>query len=192
MINNQLKQTTKSNSHVIHTSNIIDMTRIYDPDTQMVLWHRELPKEALDYIASLSSANLMCSKQVLTEGTMPDLPSFPSGPGKEALVHDLRLMADILIELMDSDAIGFRTEIMKRAMCPNFHIDRVGIRLVTTFQGLGTEWLENEETMAAPLFSVALLKGSLWQRNEGKGIQHRSPMLSEGEPNRIVFVMDAL
>lgn len=188
----QFEHATTSTHSVVHANNIIDMTRIYEPDTQMVLWQRELPNDMLNYIASLHSANLMSSKQVLVEGVLPDLPSFPSGPGKDALVQDLRLMADILMELMDADAIGFRAEIMKRAMCPNYHTDRVGIRLISTVQGPGTEWLEDEKTMVAPLFSVALLKGSLWQGNEGRGICHRSPELPEGAPHRIVFVMDAL
>ena len=52
--------------------------------------------------------------------------------------------------------------------------------------------------LAAPAFgqdlaalpdAVALLKGSLWQGNAGRGIVHRSPAVSQ--PPRILVALDA-
>ncbi|WP_232431665.1 DUF1826 domain-containing protein [Thauera sp. 27] len=40
-----------------------------------------------------------------------------------------------------------------------------------------------------PLYAVALLKGSLWQDNTGRGIVHRSPAVSS--PPRVLAAFDA-
>ena len=41
-------------------------------------------------------------------------------------------------------AVGLRLEIIERAMCPRFHVDHVGIRMLCTYRGPGTEWLDDE------------------------------------------------
>ena len=101
---------------------------------------------------------------------------------------------------------GLRFTVLNRAMCPRFHVDVVPCRLVTTYQGAGTQWLphhlvdrsklgmgnngrsdEQSGLFAAPndiqnLTSgdVALLKGERWLENEGGGLVHRSPNLPTG------------
>jgi len=42
-----------------------------------------------------------------------------------------------------------------------------------------------------PPFAVALLKGSLWQGNGGRGVIHRSPAVTPGETPRVLLAMDA-
>lgn len=42
-----------------------------------------------------------------------------------------------------------------------------------------------------PPFAVALLKGSLWQGNGGRGIVHRSPAVAADEAPRVLLAMDA-
>jgi len=102
-------------------------------------------------------------------------------------------------------------------MCPRFHIDRVGIRMLCTYRGPGTEWLDDryaDRTFlgsnaltemytgsglildqaaihSAPTFAVVLLKGSLWQGNAGKGVIHRSPQIEDGS-SRVLVAMDAI
>jgi hypothetical protein len=106
-------------------------------------------------------------------------------------------------------------QILDRAMCPRFHTDNIGCRLITTYQGGGTEWLNNVDidrsklgagNMGLPdtesgLFpntdciqqvnvgDVVLLKGDGWIGNEGLGAVHRSPAVPAGE-KRVVVTMD--
>jgi len=96
-----------------------------------------------------------------------------------------------------------RLTVLDRAMCPRFHVDRVPCRLVTTYQGIATEWLPHNVADRSKLGAgnmgksddlsglfecpsdikqlncgdVALLKGELWHNNEGAGLIHRSPQL---------------
>ena len=92
-------------------------------------------------------------------------------------------------------------------MCPGWHIDRVGIRLVCTYQGPGTQWLDDQvvdrsglhhsriqekTAVQAATGEIVLLKGALWQDNEALGAVHRSPELAPGAPLRTLVTLDPL
>ncbi len=87
--------------------------------------------------------------------------------------------------------------------------------MVTTFQGSATEWLPHKVVDRSKLGhgskgipdeesglfrnsgdiqqlntgDVALLKGELWEDNEGAGLVHRSPSLMTGE-QRLLLTLD--
>ena len=89
--------------------------------------------------------------------------------------------------------------------------------MVTTYQGIATEWLphqyvnhnklgagnQGKSDDVSGLFKstnsirqlnqgdVALLKGEYWHDNEGGGLVHRSPTVSTGEP-RLLLTLDLI
>jgi hypothetical protein len=102
-------------------------------------------------------------------------------------------------------------------MCPRFHVDRVTLRVVSTYQGRGTELVAHEHVdrrylghaargaadeesgllrvpgcvcVARP-FDIVLLKGEAWPDNAGRGAVHRSPAASAEAP-RLVMTLDPL
>ena len=101
------------------------------------------------------------------------------------------------------------------AMCPRFHVDQVPCRLITTYQGPATQWLEEDSLNRQKLGrgsngqpdrssglikadatiqqisvgDVALLKGERWEGNEGRGIVHRSPAVAAGQ-YRLLLTLD--
>lgn len=195
----------------------LGLTRIFDPEIQLAQWRR--PADAvitnwLDEHASNLGGGL---RQTLAPGDMPDLSRLPAGAGREALAADIALLTEVLGELLDATTIGYRLEVVGKAMCPRLHVDRVGIRLLCTYRGPGTEWVEDasvdrrflgaasggqpDETSGLllaghrieniPPFAVALLKGSLWQGNDRRGIVHRSPAIATEEAPRVLLAMDA-
>lgn len=195
----------------------LGLTRIFDPEIQLAQWQR--PAEALiaDWLTA-NAGNLGSGlRQVITPGELPDLSRLPAGAGRDALAADIALQAELLAELLDATTIGYRLEVVGKAMCPRLHVDRVGIRMLCTYRGPGTEWLEDasvdrrflgaasggqpDETSGLllpgnqietiPPFSIALLKGSLWQGNGGRGIVHRSPAMAADEMPRVLLAMDA-
>lgn len=108
--------------------------------------------------------------------------------------------------LFEPKRVGLRVHVIKGAMCPRFHVDRVPVRLLCTYRGNGTEWLPEtavrRPTTDGPLpdqpvksdlvqqlstNAVALLKGEAWVGNEGRGLVHRSPVPS-GEPRLVVGI----
>ena len=92
--------------------------------------------------------------------------------------------------------------------CRAYHADFVTLRLLCTYRGPGTQWLDNETV--APLRDgrrlrgdtcclqpqsletgwVGLLKGERMEGNAGKGLVHRSPPLPEGK-SRLLLRLDA-
>jgi hypothetical protein len=101
-------------------------------------------------------------------------------------------------------------------MCPRFHVDSVTCRLVCTYGGIGTEWLEDayvdrsklgrasaglkdeqsglildpDAISAMPAYAVGLLKGRTWEGNEQHGAVHRSPQVHPALPRRLLLTLD--
>ena len=99
---------------------------------------------------------------------------------------------------------------LDKPMCPRWHVDKVPVRLITSYAGPGSEWLEEQysprEHLGGPAVDpysdqgaaqvmacgeVALMKGERWQGNEGRGLVHRSPALSAGQ-RRLILTLDWL
>ena len=64
-----------------------------------------------------------------------------SSPEAEVLAGDIANLVDMFCCLFDLKRGALRMTVLDRAMCPRFHVDRVPCRLVTTYQGIATEWL---------------------------------------------------
>ncbi|MCY7293820.1 DUF1826 domain-containing protein [Alteromonas sp. a30] len=47
--------------------------------------------------------------------------------------------------LFGLEEVGLRLSVLDKAMCPRFHVDKVPFRLVTTYSGIGSQWLPNEQ-----------------------------------------------
>ncbi|MEB3203766.1 MAG: DUF1826 domain-containing protein [Candidatus Sericytochromatia bacterium] len=132
-----------------------------------------------------------------------------------ALGRDLAYWVELLHDITGCPAIGIRLERATTAMCPRFHVDRVTLRLVRTYAGLGTEWLDERDvirgqlghsgasqgqdagmrpggrTLRAGPGDVVLLKGEAWPGQDGRGAVHRSPRATSDAP-RVVLTLDAL
>lgn len=195
----------------------LGLTRTFEPEIQLTQWRRPADPVIADWLAAHANDLGSGLRQTLAPGQQPDLGRLPTGAGRDALAADIALLADMLAELLDAASIGYRLDVVGKAMCPRLHVDRVGIRLLCTYRGPGTEWVEEaavdrrflgaasggqpDETSglllpghrieAIPPFAVALLKGSQWQGNGGRGIVHRSPAVSADEAPRVLLAMDA-
>ncbi len=104
--------------------------------------------------------------------------------------------------------------------CRKFHADFVGLRLLCTYAGPGTEFISNEfvsrdveldtsrsieaisqanaQMIADPSAvrrahegDVLVLKGELWPHNRGRGAMHRSPPIEAAGQRRLVLTIDA-
>lgn len=195
----------------------LGLTRIFEPAIQIAEWRRP-PDPAIVHWLERHAGDLGSGlRQILRPGDRPQLAHWPAGPGREALADDLALLAEILGELLAADHVGLRLEVVDQAMCPRLHVDRVGIRLLCTYRGPGTEWVDDSgidrrllgaaaagkpdecsglllsghriERLAP--FSVALLKGQHWQGNGDRGIVHRSPPVTPACAPRILVALDA-
>ncbi len=194
------------------------LTSIYEDKINMAIWQRK-HQQMLDLYAeewaqrylSHTPRLLLSVKKAADqiEQLLPDLDY------KDEFQQDVALLVDMFACLFDAKEVGIRLAPLTKAMCPKFHVDNVPCRLVTTYGGLGTEWLLEENIdrsrlgrganglpddksgilqgnkMIQQLSSqqVALLKGSGWEGNENYGLVHRSPYLSQGQ-TRLLLTLD--
>lgn len=215
--NSYLKRYQGEDNHVTGDSPEV-MTAIYEEQINLVILQRSLPGAVTNYCQKLVDHNpnfnlrLAINHKAASESLKSSLPDLA---GQSAFIEDLALLLEMYRCLFDLDEAGLRLQVLDRAMCPRFHIDKLGCRLVSTYQGQGTEWLRNCDVDRSKLGAgnmglsddesglypdaasiqqvsngdVVLLKGDGWYGNEGLGAVHRSPAVSLNE-KRVVVTMD--
>lgn len=194
---------------------------LYKPQVNLVVWPRPALPELRRFARKILSASELES---LAEIDVAHLAAFNPLPTEAcdadpataaAFLADLRHLAMVFADLTAATRLGVRLVRLSGPMCPRFHTDFVGVRLLTTYCGTGTEWLEHaqvdrrflghradgkpDETSGLlrpgtsiqrlPEFAVALLKGDAWPGNEGRGVVHRSPAVRSP---RILLSIDVL
>ncbi|RDE23081.1 DUF1826 domain-containing protein [Motiliproteus coralliicola] len=212
----QVNPETHPNSAIGDSIEIL--TKIYDDPINLVVLQRPLESQVQHYCRQLIAAKPNFSMRAVfrPETSQQSLAeSFPELEGKSAFIKDLALLMELYSCLFDLEEVGLRIQLLDRAMCPRFHTDKLGCRLVTTYLGPGTEWLHNNVLDRSKLGAgnqglsddksglysadaeieqvaegdIVLLKGDGWIGNEGHGAVHRSPAVSQGD-KRIVVTMD--
>lgn len=180
------------------------LTDIYQPENNIAVWKRTHSKDLIDNITHmLSDDRPLALVQSVTPYDVEEWIHNKLGEYAcaDALSKDIALIVDMFCCLFDVKKVGLRLTSIDRPMCPKFHVDRIPCRLVTTYVGSATEWLENEGLDRSKLGAgscgqpdhlsglfnrdtniqqiqpgdVALLKGSGWEGNENGGLVHRSP-----------------
>lgn len=192
---------------------------IYQDGVNLIQWQRPEDQQVREYAQFLTSPDCRFSvfkSRVEAENIHQALiKEFPEHPEKQAFIDDLALLIDMFCTLFELPAALVRLSVLDTAMCPKFHTDKVPCRLVTSFCGAGTEWLENYQVKRhkmghnsggksdkdAGVFiherfiqhtgsqDVVLLKGEAWEGNENNGAVHRSPKPAAGEP-RVLLTLD--
>lgn len=117
----------------------------------------------------------------------------------ETLIADAAILAGVFCEALDLARFELRLEVVRTDSCRKFHADYVRARLITTYLGEGTDWLD--ETQAAQVatgaepsqinrmatFDVGLFKGKL--ATDHPAI-HRSPPIAESGGVRLLMVLN--
>ncbi|MCC4274022.1 DUF1826 domain-containing protein [Marinomonas communis] len=191
---------------------------IYQDDVNLMVWQRNLDSETKQSVSAvLQTGRSLSLNQIVTpENVSQSLErGLPQVEGRDALIRDIALLVDAYCCLFDLETAGLRLTQVDRAMCPRFHVDQVPCRLITTFAGPATQWLEesslnrsklgrgsngqpdsssgliqaNANIQQITVGDLALLKGERWEGNEGRGIVHRSPGVEQGQ-QRLLLTLD--
>jgi hypothetical protein len=193
------------------------LSQIVEDDVNLAVWQRQLPAHIEDFGALLLSLNEPLAEAITLEISdddfQPDLQNFASAyadlEGYAGFIADVSWLISAYACLLGAKRIGVRLRVLDKAMCPRFHVDHVSVRLITTYAGIGSQWLREGaidrsqlgNPQAEPLDAlkikqincgdVALLKGERWVGNEGQGLVHRSPRLQRDE-RRLLLTLDWL
>ncbi|NHH85047.1 DUF1826 domain-containing protein [Cobetia sp. MB87] len=197
--------------HIGHEAQ--DLGAIFEPDISLAVMQRRI--DAALKMAVKAQSSGAYPLRMRWRGPINDLREaleryLPAPDAGAALIEDICVLGEAMGELFEVKDIGIRLEMTQSAMCPRFHVDRIPVRLVTTYDGPGTQWLPehaadrlalghgqpgHQDICLAPgeihelrPGSLALLKGECWPGNEGRGLIHRSPVVPKG--SRLMLSMD--
>lgn len=185
---------------------LVDVVAIFEPQVQVCVYRRP-PLVCLQAALAqqIQASALTGFRRVVDAGRpVPALP-LPDAAIAAGAAQELGFLVEVFGELLGCPRIGLRLEVLDRAMCPRWHRDHNGIRLLCTWLGPCTQWLDDAASpvthpaqlpvdappsgRAAP-FDLVLLKGGLWQGNARRGAIHRSP--DPAGAARCLVALDAL
>ncbi len=190
---------------------------IYQDNINMTTWQRDLsqPLKASVRRFLLSRPDFQSNLTVTPHNVSSCLNEAFGSDEYLELVDNITELVEVFCYLLETSHAGLRLTALDRAMCPKFHVDRVPCRLVTTYEGIATEWLSHdvvdrtklglgsqglkdsesglyqhhEDIQQLDCGDVAILKGETWMNNENAGLVHRSPSPSTGE-RRLLLTLD--
>ncbi|WP_242169633.1 MULTISPECIES: DUF1826 domain-containing protein [unclassified Pseudomonas] len=188
---------------------------ILEDGVNLSVWQRQLPLHIAEFGALLVALDEPLADSMVielnSEDATPNLQGLASScrdlEGYDGFVADVSWLVSAFACLLGAKRIGVRLRLLDKAMCPRFHVDHVPVRLITTYAGIGSQWLRegvmDRRTLGQPdaepierieqilCGEVAMLKGSKWHGNEAHGLIHRSPAL-EADERRLILTLDWL
>lgn len=183
---------------------------ILHPDITLAVWTRPPPFRLGDATRELAARAPFCRlaedrPDRLGTALVRELPLEPCA--RTRLAADIARLGRLFAALLGAPAVHGRLEAIDGPACRLFHADHVGLRLLCTYAGAGTEWVADDSVDRArlgdnraavpdpaavrrlPRFAVAVLKGHAWPGNAGRGVVHRSPDASPDRP-RLLLCLD--
>ncbi|MEM8917237.1 MAG: DUF1826 domain-containing protein [Pseudomonadota bacterium] len=171
-------------------------------DCSLAVWQRELPVDVTDLLDGDPE-----DLRITVSSHDPEAPlrdaldkcGFPQGDTRQELVEDMLTLCQLFRDLTACPSIEVRLEVVTGDSCWKFHCDYVEMRLITTYHGRGTQWLDqrNADRLTDGLEpevinelrtgDVGLFKGRL-----GNGLPaiHRSPPIDGTGEKRLLLVLN--
>jgi Protein of unknown function (DUF1826) len=128
------------------------------------------------------------------------------GPGWLAdwLVEDVTFLARLFQELTGASDLLVRLEAVDNDGCARFHTDNVRFRLISTYRGPGTQWIDPGILAEQPAGndlsdhavrqfdrgSVAIMRGGKDATPDCPGVLHRSPPIEGTGVTRLFLAID--
>ncbi len=186
-----------------------DLATINKPDMELVIWRRALPMCLQTWLDRMDASCLPDLRILVRPGDLrravePHLDEIgmPAGDMRDLLVGDVDDLVSAFAGIARSDLVDVRLERVSHDSCWKFHRDYVEARLLTTYRGPGTEWvqpihaeraLRAQKRFKGPLEhirgnDVALFKGNC--AGLGSGIVHRSPPIAGTGCTRLLLSLN--
>jgi hypothetical protein len=185
------------------------LVNINKKNNSLVIWTRSLPVEVESALKSQSKSTLAGFHKLLdaahiTQPIYEEINSQKSCPSsvRNWLANDIINLVRLFIKVTNSNFIDIRLEWIHSDACWKFHRDFVDIRLLTTYVGKTTEWvdkpfgeeaLEKQRAYDKPINrlnpnDVAIFNGC--RQNPKNGIVHRSPPLRGSDEPRLFLCLN--
>ncbi len=208
----------KSKVNFFSSTTIADITENFNhPDYNLLLLKRPVNADILHYIQFLYASpfrkiEFHLDKDLLNEqifSDLKDLLPFADLISEKPLLNDLFFLAENFMELAKVSKLRLHLRVITDDACRKFHVDGYENRCICTYDGLGTEWLMDDNVRRKALgteneqivknqdgvqkmnpFEVGFLKGENFKNPSGKGVIHRSPEIESKGLKRFVVRLD--
>jgi hypothetical protein len=189
-----------SRAIVAKNADVLDAIRA--EDVSLAIWERQPPLGADDIAFNgLRNLRFTASLGEMTERLDQELEfaGFKKGAPRNNIAPDILDLANRFAAVMHLNEVEIRLEHVTTNACKKFHGDYVTARLICTYVGPGTQWLDgadaedcgcgephNIQQMKAG--EVGLFKGRIW--SETYPAIHRSPPIEGTGAGRLMLVIN--
>lgn len=208
----------KHQSHVLNCNSIEDIIQINQPMYNIAVLQRNLDSSFYHLVNEITNIpnfhfKETSSKTKIKINLSHYLKSFNFNSSSEInnFLSDIDQLISVFLKTTKSYKVQFLLTVVNTNMCELFHTDINELRLLCTYKGKGTLWVENEnvnwhevnccktnealiidQTLIheAKPFEVLMLKGALHNFNHSKAIMHRSPTIEETKQHRLLLRID--
>ena len=162
---------------------------------ELALWNRTLSQQSADAFVNLDLCDF---EDVRLQGAgvevLVTLESKLNSLNWSRLVVEQVVRAIIEASAFWSPHYALRLESVDDDACRKFHKDRTDIRLITTYRGAGTQWIDIASSESEPLIQglATFDIGAFLGRRDGRvqRVFHRSPPIQPSDISRLVLVLD--
>jgi hypothetical protein len=160
------------------------LLRVREPGTGLALWRRPTRVGLHRAVGALLATDRFCltaegDPGAASRALMRDLPV-----AGRTLEHDVAFLARLFATVTQAASVRLRLEHVSDNACRRHHVDAVRLRLLCTYAGPGTEWVDAAgERRRMPRFQVGIFKGSAYPEAAPR-VLHRSPPVEHLPPRR--------
>ena len=178
-------------------------------DHDLILWRRPLPQCLVAWLNRIEPQHLphlriLVDVYSVREALMCELnrDGLAHTAMRELLIDDVEMLARTFTQIAQCKLVDIRLERITDNACRLFHRDNVRLRLLTTYRGPSTEWVEpefahialrNSGRFCLPIrrledHEAALFRGCLSRPD--RGTVHRSPPIEGSGQTRLFLCLN--
>jgi len=200
----------------VEVEQLYDLALIHQSDVNFVYFKRSVDDDVDLYARHLVQQSFKGINTVVTSASVAALVTdqlnalglFSSG--KVKLTRDIIEITLSFLQVTQASHVRLILKVVSDDACRKFHTDAYDLRLLCTYVGKGTEWIEDKyvnrkkikngsnediikdftQIQSMQPFEVAILKGEIMSRPKGKGIVHRSPPIQHAGEKRLLLRID--
>ena len=207
-----------SKSHILNCKQLQDFKAINHKNYNIATLKREPMFDFSNLLTQLTSDSSLhyqetAGKEKLIRNLMNFITSLGIKPNDELayLIEDIEQLVSLFSKVANTKKVNLLLSVVNTNMCEIFHTDINELRLLCTYKGKGTLWVDNSNVNwhemnccktnealikdqskihEAEPFEVLILKGALHEFNNSHAVLHRSPTIEETEQNRLLLRLD--
>jgi len=192
-----------ADTNAIVSKDLNGLKEIRNKNCNIAIWKRDLPFDVSGLLAN-NPKSLRLSVQA--SNSHPQLSDalaqagYIDSPVTHQLLDDIANLCALFQAYAETTDLEVRLEIVENDACRKFHSDFVTLRLISTYTGPGTQWLDIDQTQKVNAIDAAsinemkpaevgIFKGRLSTNTPGI---HRSPPIAGTGQKRLVLVLNPI